>query len=88
MGLNQGKGIFLLRSRQEIDNLLAERDAKKETSKYTSRAPMCRIVQRYMITTLPLKAHEILDPHWNKTLDKLLPLVTINNVSFENECLL
>ena len=46
VGMNQGKGIFLLRSREEIDNLLAERDAKKETNKHSTRPPMTRIVQR------------------------------------------
>ena len=46
VGMNQGKGIFLLRSREEIDSLLAERDAKKETNKFSTRQPMVRIVQR------------------------------------------
>jgi hypothetical protein len=50
VGMNQGKGIFLLRTREEIDNLLSERDAKKETNKFSSRAPQMRIVQRLVET--------------------------------------
>lgn len=46
VGMNQGKGIFLLRSKEEIDNLLAERDAKKDSMKLSSKPPMVRIVQR------------------------------------------
>ncbi|GFO22072.1 protein polyglycylase ttll10-like isoform x1 [Plakobranchus ocellatus] len=45
--LNQGKGIFLLRSREEINNLLSEREAKLQ-SKSFSRQPLMRIVQRYI----------------------------------------
>ena len=45
-GMNQGKGIFILRSRQEIDNLLAERDAKNNNKNWGTRPPMMRIVQR------------------------------------------
>ncbi|GFR77987.1 protein polyglycylase TTLL10 [Elysia marginata] len=45
--LNQGKGIFLLRSREEINNLLSEREAKQQ-SKPISRQPLMRIVQRYI----------------------------------------
>ncbi|XP_076451804.1 uncharacterized protein LOC143287581 isoform X3 [Babylonia areolata] len=54
VGMNQGKGIFLLRSRQEIDNLLAERDAKREVNKHSTRMPMIRIVQRYISNPLLL----------------------------------
>ncbi|XP_055863452.1 uncharacterized protein LOC106062948 isoform X2 [Biomphalaria glabrata] len=42
--LNQGKGIFLLRSREEINQLLSEREAK---SSWTRQVQM-RIVQRYI----------------------------------------
>lgn len=54
VGMNQGKGIFLLRSREEIDNLLSERDARKDNPKYSSRPAMVRIVQRYIPNPLLL----------------------------------
>ncbi|KAK7469563.1 hypothetical protein BaRGS_00036411, partial [Batillaria attramentaria] len=54
VGMNQGKGIFLLRSREEIENLLAERDARRETNKHSTRPPMTRIVQRYITNPLLL----------------------------------
>lgn len=58
VGMNQGKGIFILRSREEIDNLLAERDAKRETSKHSTRPPMMRIVQRYIPNPLLLEGRK------------------------------
>ncbi|XP_070207310.1 protein polyglycylase TTLL10-like [Littorina saxatilis] len=58
VGMNQGKGIFLLRTREEIDNLLADRDAKKEVTKHFSRPPMVRIVQRYLTNPLLLEGRK------------------------------
>ncbi|XP_071110412.1 uncharacterized protein [Haliotis cracherodii] len=52
-GMNQGKGIFLLRTQAEIDKLLSERDAKQQQSK-PSRPLMSRIVQRYIHNPLLL----------------------------------
>ncbi|XP_067658882.1 uncharacterized protein [Haliotis asinina] len=52
-GMNQGKGIFLLRSQEEIDKLLSERDARQQQSK-PSRPLMSRIVQRYIHNPLLL----------------------------------
>lgn len=48
--MNQGKGIFLLRSQDEITKLLEEREQKKEKmSKTRTRPLMTRLVQRYEI---------------------------------------
>ncbi|XP_041378081.1 uncharacterized protein LOC121390355 [Gigantopelta aegis] len=52
-GMNQGKGIYLLRTRDEIEKLLSEREAKKEQCK-PSRPLMSRIVQRYIHNPLLL----------------------------------
>ncbi|XP_046559189.1 uncharacterized protein LOC124268204 isoform X2 [Haliotis rubra] len=52
-GMNQGKGIFLLRTQEEIDKLLSERDARQQQSK-PSRPLMSRIVQRYIHNPLLL----------------------------------
>ncbi|BFZ23598.1 hypothetical protein BsWGS_26637 [Bradybaena similaris] len=45
-GMNQGKGIFLLRSKEKVDQLLGDRDPKLNPK--CSRAPLMRIVQRYI----------------------------------------
>ncbi|XP_059170579.1 uncharacterized protein LOC131952088 isoform X3 [Physella acuta] len=52
--LNQGKGIFLLRSRDEINQLLSERDAK---SSWTRQVQM-RIVQRYIHNPLLIEGRK------------------------------
>lgn len=49
-GLNQGKGIYLIRSREEIDRMLTEREEKHSSRR--TKPPMSRIVQRYI--TKPL----------------------------------
>ncbi|KAJ8321098.1 hypothetical protein KUTeg_002685 [Tegillarca granosa] len=54
-GMNQGKGIFLLRSQEEITKLLEEREQKKEKmSKTRTRPLMTRLVQRYIENPLLL----------------------------------
>ena len=55
--MNQGKGIFLLRSRTEIETVLAERDAKNQSNKAGTRPPMMRIVQRCVETDLHTQTH-------------------------------
>ncbi|CAL1540043.1 unnamed protein product [Lymnaea stagnalis] len=52
--LNQGKGIFLLRSREEINQLLTEREAK---SSWTRQVQM-RIVQRYIHNPLLIEGRK------------------------------
>lgn len=53
-GLNQGKGIFIIRSRDEINKLLEEREQKKEQMSRTTKPMMTRIVQRYIMNPLLL----------------------------------
>ena len=45
-GLNQGKGILIIRTRDEINKLLEEREQKKEQLSRTTKPLMTRIVQR------------------------------------------
>ncbi|BFZ23284.1 hypothetical protein BsWGS_26323 [Bradybaena similaris] len=58
VGLNQGKGIFLLRSREEIDQVLNERDAKATNLATSTKVPMMRIVQRYLGDPLLLEGRK------------------------------
>ncbi|XP_076472370.1 protein polyglycylase TTLL10-like isoform X2 [Babylonia areolata] len=58
IGLNQGKGIFLLRTREEIDQILAEREAKKESYRLATRPPTMRLVQRYITNPLLLEGRK------------------------------
>ncbi|XP_055958302.1 protein polyglycylase TTLL10 isoform X2 [Patella vulgata] len=53
-GMNQGKGIFLLRSKEEIDKLLSEREEKQQQQRKSTRPLMSRIVQRYIHNPLLL----------------------------------
>lgn len=46
VGMNQGKGIFLIRSREEINQILEEREQKKQQAQKPGRPLMNRIVQR------------------------------------------
>ena len=48
-GLNQGKGIFLLRSRKEIDRLLLGENATRDMFNVVPRHRMTRIVQRLVM---------------------------------------
>ncbi|WAR14826.1 TTL10-like protein [Mya arenaria] len=54
VGMNQGKGIFLIRSREAITQLLEERDQKKQQPQKPGRPLMNRIVQRYILNPLLL----------------------------------
>lgn len=45
-GLNQGKGIFLIRSREQIDKMLADREQRKQARRTKPLMPL--IVQRYI----------------------------------------
>ncbi|OWF40312.1 Protein polyglycylase TTLL10 [Mizuhopecten yessoensis] len=47
-GLNQGKGIFIIRSYDEIIKLLEERVHKKEQAQKGTKPLMTRVVQRYI----------------------------------------
>jgi len=47
VGMNQGKGIFLIRSRDAIMQLLEEREQKKQQQQKPGRPLMNRIVQRW-----------------------------------------
>ncbi|KAK6177665.1 hypothetical protein SNE40_015721 [Patella caerulea] len=53
-GMNQGKGIFLLRSKEEIDKLLSEREERQQQQRKSTRPLMSRIVQRYIHNPLLL----------------------------------
>lgn len=54
IGMNQGKGIFLIRSREAINQLLEEREQKKQLPQKPGRPLMNRIVQRYITNPLLL----------------------------------
>ncbi|KAL4221444.1 Tubulin tyrosine ligase-like [Mactra antiquata] len=54
VGMNQGKGIFLIRTREEINQLLEEREQKKQQAQKPGRPLMNRIVQRYIMNPLLL----------------------------------
>ncbi|CAG5125033.1 unnamed protein product [Candidula unifasciata] len=56
-GMNQGKGIFLLRSKEKVDQLLGDRDAKLNP-KLNNRGPLLRIVQRYICHPLLLEGRK------------------------------
>ncbi|CAG5136059.1 unnamed protein product, partial [Candidula unifasciata] len=58
VGMNQGKGIFLLRSRDEINQVINERDAKLTSLAATPKVPMMRIVQRYLGDPLLLEGRK------------------------------
>jgi len=45
-GMNQGKGIFIIRSLEEITKLLEEREHKKEQMIRSVKPLMTRVVQR------------------------------------------
>jgi glutathione synthase/RimK-type ligase-like ATP-grasp enzyme len=49
VGMNQGKGIFIIRSREAINQILEEREQKKQQAQKPGRPLMNRIVQRYLI---------------------------------------
>ncbi|XP_060074417.1 tubulin glycylase 3A-like [Ylistrum balloti] len=53
-GLNQGKGIFIIRSYEEIIKLLEERVHKKEQAQKGTKPLMTRVVQRYITNPLLL----------------------------------
>ncbi|XP_063409550.1 uncharacterized protein LOC134692870 isoform X1 [Mytilus trossulus] len=57
-GLNQGKGIFIIRSRDEINKTLEEREQKKEQLSRSTKPLMSRIVQRYIMNPLLLAARK------------------------------
>ncbi|XP_060575183.1 probable beta-tubulin polyglutamylase isoform X1 [Ruditapes philippinarum] len=57
-GLNQGKGIFLIRSRKEVDEILNEQEQKKQQSKKPGLPVMNRIVQRYITNPLLLEGRK------------------------------
>ena len=45
-GMNQGKGIFIIRSREELNKLIEERDQRREQLAKSSKPMMTRIVQK------------------------------------------
>ena len=45
-GLNQGKGIFLIRSQEQIDKMLLDREQRKQARRTKPLMPL--IVQRYI----------------------------------------
>lgn len=53
VGLNQGKGIFLLRSKEQLTKVLAEREKKKQSRR--TKPLMALIVQRYIERPLLLE---------------------------------
>ncbi|XP_069113097.1 protein polyglycylase TTLL10-like [Argopecten irradians] len=53
-GLNQGKGIFIIRSYDEIIKLLEERVHKKEQAQKGTKPLMTRVVQRYITAPMLL----------------------------------
>ncbi|XP_045161705.2 probable beta-tubulin polyglutamylase isoform X2 [Mercenaria mercenaria] len=57
-GLNQGKGIFLIRTREEIDKVLEEQEQKKQQTQNPGRPVMNRIVQRYIPNPLLLEGRK------------------------------
>ncbi|KAK3105402.1 hypothetical protein FSP39_024394 [Pinctada imbricata] len=57
-GMNQGKGIFIIRSKEELDKLLEERDQRREQLAKSSRPMMTRIVQRYIQNPLLLEGRK------------------------------
>ncbi|XP_052083344.1 protein polyglycylase TTLL10-like isoform X3 [Mytilus californianus] len=57
-GLNQGKGIFIIRSRDEINKTLEEREQRKEQLSRSTKPLMSRIVQRYIMNPLLLAARK------------------------------
>ncbi|KAK3594973.1 hypothetical protein CHS0354_019895 [Potamilus streckersoni] len=57
-GMNQGKGIFLIRSRDEILKLIEERDQKKQQPQKPGKPLMTRIVQRYISSPLLLDSRK------------------------------
>ncbi|XP_052284509.1 uncharacterized protein LOC127880994 isoform X1 [Dreissena polymorpha] len=58
VGMNQGKGIFLLRSREAIMQILEEREQRKQEAQKPGRPLMNRIVQRYIMKPLLLEGHK------------------------------
>ncbi|XP_033764220.1 protein polyglycylase TTLL10-like isoform X2 [Pecten maximus] len=57
-GLNQGKGIFIIRSYDEIIKLLEERVHKKEQAQKGTKPLMTRVVQRYINNPLLLDSRK------------------------------
>ncbi|XP_060575179.1 protein polyglycylase TTLL10-like isoform X2 [Ruditapes philippinarum] len=55
VGMNQGKGIFIIRSREAINQILEEREQKKQQAQKPGRPLMNRIVQRYITNPLLLE---------------------------------
>lgn len=53
-GMNQGKGIFIIRSREELDKLIEEREQRREQLAKSSKPMMTRIVQKYITNPLLL----------------------------------
>ncbi|XP_045161699.2 protein polyglycylase TTLL10-like isoform X1 [Mercenaria mercenaria] len=58
VGMNQGKGIFLIRNREAINQLLEEREQKKQQPQKPGRPLMNRIVQRYITNPLLLEGRK------------------------------